>query len=337
MVNYFRHITFESPGWFWLLLLIPVLVAYYLWTRHKETASVKISSLNGFKIQQGLLPRLKPLLLVLKMLGLVLLITAMARPRTVETSRKVKSKEGIDIVMAIDVSGSMLARDLKPDRLQALKDVATDFVKERPNDRIGLVIYAGESYTKTPVTSDRKIVMDAINSIEYDRTIEDGTAIGMGLSTAVNRLKGSEAKSRVVILLTDGVNNTGQIDPHTATDLALKYNLKVYTIGIGTNGMAMSPVAILPNGELHFERVPVEIDEELLKEIAKKTGGRYFRATDRDKLKDIYEEINSLETSEIEDYVYTDYTEKYRPLLLLGGVLFLFEFLLRYTLFRSFV
>ncbi len=337
MVNYFRNITFENPEWFWLLLLIPLLTGYYLWTRHRETASVKISSLKGFQVRQGLLPRLKPVLFILKMLGLALLITAMARPRTVETSRKVKTKEGIDIVMAMDVSGSMLARDLKPDRLQALKDVAINFVKERPNDRIGLVIYAGESYTRTPVTSDRKIVMDAINSIEYDRTIEDGTAIGMGLATAVNRLKDSKAKSRIVILLTDGVNNTGQIDPHTATDLALKYNIKVYTIGIGTNGMAMSPVGFLPNGRLHFARVPVEIDEDLLKEIARKTGGRYFRATDREKLEDIYEEINALETSEIEDYVYTDYTEKYRPLLLLGGVLFLMEFLLRYTVFRSFV
>lgn len=337
MVDFFRNITFDNPGWFWLFLLLPALVVWYVLTRHKETASVKISSLQGFKIEQGLLPKLKPLLFILKMLGLALLIMAMARPRTMETSRKVKSKDGIDIVMAMDVSGSMLARDLKPDRLEALKDVATDFVKERPNDRIGLVIYAGESYTKTPVTSDRKIVMDAIHSIQYDRTIEDGTAIGMGLATAVNRLKDSKAKSKIVILLTDGVNNTGQIDPHTATDLAIKYKLKVYTIGIGTNGMAMSPVAILPNGQLHFERVPVEIDEELLKEIARKTGGRYFRATDREKLKNIYEEINQLETSEIEEYVYTDFTEEYRPLLMIAGILFLLEFIMRYTVFRSFV
>lgn len=337
MINYFRNITFENPGWFWLFLLIPLLVLWYILTHKKDTASVKISGLGGFKVEQGLLPKMRPLLFVLKMLGLAFLIIAMARPRTVETSKKTKSKDGIDIVMAMDVSGSMLARDLKPDRLQALKDVASEFVKERPNDRIGLVIYAGESYTKTPVTSDRKIVMDAISGIEYDRTIEDGTAIGMGLATAVNRLKDSEAKSRIVILLTDGVNNTGQIDPHTATDLAIKYGLKVYTIGIGTNGMAMSPVGYLPNGKLHFERVPVEIDQDLLIEIAKKTGGRYFRATDREKLEEIYDEINKLETSEIEEYVYTDYTEKYRPLLLVAGCLFLFEFLLRYSLFRSFV
>lgn len=337
MVSYFKNITFENPGWFWLLLVIPLLILWYILNRNKQNPAVKISSLHGFKTDQGILPKLKPLLFVLQMLGLALLITAMTRPRTMEVSQKSETKEGIDIVMAVDVSGSMLARDLKPDRLNALKKVAAEFVEERPNDRIGLVIYAGESYTKTPVTTDRRIVMDAINSIEYDRTVEDGTAIGMGLATAVNRLKDSEAKSKIVILLTDGVNNSGQIDPHTATELAVKYGLKVYTIGIGTNGTAMSPVAILPNGRLQFARIPVEIDEGLLKDIAQKTGGKYFRATDTQKLKEIYDEINQLETSEITEYTYRNYTEKYRPLVVIAGILFLFEFLLRYTLFRSFV
>ncbi len=337
MVDYFRNITFENPGWFWLFLLIPFLVLWYVLKHKKQTPPVKVSSLKGFKIKQGILPKLKPLLFVLQMLGLSLLITAMARPRTSEITTKTETKETIDIMMAVDVSGSMLARDLKPDRLQALKEVATKFVEERVNDRIGIVIYAGESYTKTPITSDKNVLINSIKSIEYDRTIKDGTAIGMGLATAVSRIKDSPAKSKIIILLTDGVNNSGQIDPHTAIDLAKKYDLKVYTIGIGTNGTAMSPVGILPNGELHFERAPVEIDEELMKEIAQKTGGKYFRATDKEKLESIYDEINKLETTEIEEQTYSNYTDKFRPLVLLAGVLFLMEFLLRHTLFRSFI
>lgn len=337
MGEYFRDVVFENPGWFWLLLVIPILVVWYILNRNKQTAAVRISSLKGFKTKQGIIPRLKPILFIFQMLGLALLITAMARPRKMEVTKKAETKRGIDIVMAMDVSGSMLARDLKPDRLQALKEVATDFVGERPNDRIGLVIYAGESYTLTPVTSDRDIVLNALKGIEYDRDIEDGTAIGMGLSTAVNRLKDSDAESRVVILLTDGVNNTGYIDPHTATELAKRYHIKVYTIGLGTNGRALSPVAIKPNGEFQFERIPVEIDEELMKEIAKKTGGRYYRATDREKLREIYDEINKLEKSDIKEYTYRNYTEKFRPLLIVGGIFFLLEFLLRYTVFRSFV
>lgn len=337
MLRYFDNVIFENPEWFWLFLVIPLLVLWYILMRRKQTASVRISSLNGFKVKQGILPKLKPVLFVFQMLGLALLITAMARPRSVETSVKIEAKDGIDIMMAVDVSGSMLARDLKPDRLQALKEVAVNFVEERPNDRLGLVIYAGESYTKVPVTSDRKIMIDAIRSLEYDSGIQDGTAIGMGLATAVNRLKDSEAKSRIVILLTDGVNNMGQIDPYTAIGLALKYNIKVYTIGIGTNGMAPFPVQIIAPGKYRYQMMPVEIDEELLKVIAKETGGVYFRATDKEKLQEIYDEINKLETSEVEETVFHTYDEKYKPLLILGGMFFLLEFLLRYTLFRSFV
>lgn len=337
MVEYFNNITFEDPGWFWLFLLIPFLVIWYILKRHKQTAAVTISSLKGFKVKQGLLPRLKPVLFVLQMIGLVLLITAMAQPRKVEVTRTTDSKQGIDIVMAMDISGSMLAKDLKPDRLQALKSVAKKFVKGRPNDRIGLVIYAGESYTKTPVTSDKRIVMNALNDLEYDRDIEDGTAIGMGLSTAVNRLKDSKAESKVVILLTDGVNNTGYIDPETAAELAESYAIKVYTIGIGSNGTALTPVGIKPNGEFHYERVPVKIDDDLMKDIAQKTGGQYFRATDKNKLEQIYDEIDKMEKTDLEEHVYHSYTEKFRPLVILAGIIFLMEFLLRYTVFRSFV
>lgn len=333
----FEGIEFVNKEFFWLLLLIPIAVAWYLWKRKNETAELKISSIKGFKAKGSLLPKLKPLLFVLRMLALALLITALARPRTVDVSSRTKTTRGIDIVMSIDVSASMLAKDLKPNRLEALKNVAAEFIKGRPNDRIGLVEYAGESYTKTPITSDKAIVLRSLRDIKYNTIIEGGTAIGMGLATSVNRLKDSKAKSKVIILLTDGVNNSGFIDPKIASELAVEYGIKVYTIGLGTNGMALSPMGINPNGSFQYGRVKVEIDEELLKEIANVTGGIYFRATDNRKLKEIYDEINKLEKTEIEEFKYYNYEEKYRPLVLLAGLLLLFELLLRYTVFRSFV
>jgi Ca-activated chloride channel family protein len=240
-------------------------------------------------------------------------------------------------VIAIDVSASMLARDLKPNRLEALKEVAARFINERPNDRIGLVEYAGESYTKTPLTSDKSIVLSSLKGIVYNTIIEGGTAIGMGLATSVNRLKDSRAKSKVIILLTDGVNNTGFIDPRTASELAVEFGIKTYTIGLGTNGMAVSPIGILPNGQFQYGNVQVEIDEDLLKEIAQTTGGKYFRATSNTKLKEIYDEINKLEKTEIEEFKYKNYDEKFRSLTLLALGLLGLELLFRYTLFRSFV
>jgi Ca-activated chloride channel family protein len=265
------------------------------------------------------------------------LIVAMARPRTVDISNKTKTTRGIDIVLAIDVSGSMLARDLKPDRMQALKKLAANFVDERPNDRIGLVVYASEAYTKSPVTSDKAIIQEAIQSIKYDNILVDGTGIGMGLATAVNRLKDSKAKSKVVILMTDGVNNAGFIEPDTASDIAQQYGIKVYTIGIGSNGMAESPYALGPNGQLIFRMMKVEIDEQMMKSIARKTGGKYFRATSNDKLAQIYSEINKLETTEIEELKFYDYDEKFRPFVLLAGFLLLLEIGLRNIVYRSFI
>jgi Ca-activated chloride channel family protein len=261
----------------------------------------------------------------------------MARPRTVSQTTRTVSNKGIDIVMAIDVSASMLARDLKPNRLEALKNVAAGFIKDRVTDRIGLVEYAGESYTKTPLTSDKSIVLASLKSIEYNTIIEGGTAIGSGLATAVNRLKESRAKSKVIILLTDGVNNTGFIDPKIASELAKEFEIKVYTIGLGTNGMAQSPIGIRADGSFQYGMQQVEIDETLLKEIAKTTGGRYFRATSNTKLAEIYTEINALEKTDIEEFKYTNYTELYRPWALWALALFLFELFLRYTLFRSFI
>ncbi|MBT8319061.1 MAG: VWA domain-containing protein [Gramella sp.] len=333
----FANFTFENPEFFWLFLLLPLAIAWYLWKRNKQTAELKISSTRGFQVKSGFLPKLRPLLFVLRLLSLTLIIVAMARPRTVDISTETSSSQGIDIVMAIDVSASMLARDLQPNRLDALKAVAEEFVKGRPGDRIGLVAYAGESFTKTPITSDKAIVLDALEDIEYNNVLENGTAIGSGLATAVNRLKDSEAESKVIILLTDGVNNSGFIDPKTASELAVEFGIKVYTIGVGSNGMALSPVAMSRGGKIQFGRVQVEIDEELLKEIASSTGGQYFRATDNEKLEAIYEEIDSLEKTEIEEFRYYNYDEKYRPLVLLAGGLLLFEILLRLTIFRGFI
>ncbi|GAB1856097.1 VWA domain-containing protein [Flavobacteriaceae bacterium MHTCC 0001] len=331
-------IEFLNKEMFWLLLLLPLALVWYIFKHKKQTPELKISSLKGFKLTNSWLPKLKHILFVFRLLALTLLITALARPQSVDVSSKTKTTRGIDIVMAIDVSASMLAKDLKPYRLEALKDVAAEFIKGRPNDRIGLVEYAGESYTKTPITSDKAIVLRSLKSIEYNTIIEGGTAIGMGLATAVNRLKDSRAKSKVIILLTDGVNNTGFIDPRTASELAVEYGIKTYTIGLGTNGMALSPVAMDPiTKRLQYGRTQVEIDEALLKEIADATGGKYFRATNNKKLKEIYNEINKLEKTEIEEFKFYNYEEKYRPLVLIAGLLLLLELLLRFTVFRSFI
>ncbi|MGW9684383.1 vWA domain-containing protein [Flagellimonas sp. 2504JD1-5] len=331
----FENIEFANPQFFWLLLLLPVALLWHFFKRKEQSASLKISSIKGFTVG-SLAAKLKPLLFVLRLLALAAIITALARPQTEDISTRTKTTKGIDIVMAIDVSSSMLARDLKPNRLSALKEVAGDFIKQRPNDRIGLVGYAGESYTKTPITSDKSIVLNALREISYGE-LEDGTAIGMGLATSVNRLKESKAISKVIILLTDGVNNSGFIEPSTASDLAVEFGIKTYTIGLGTNGNALSPVAYKRDGTFRYGMRQVEIDEELLKEIAKVTGGKYFRATDNEKLEEIYDEINKLEKTEIEEFKYYKYEEKFRPLILLAGVLLLLEWGLRNSIFKSFI
>ncbi|GGC80854.1 BatA protein [Flavobacterium lutivivi] len=330
-----KDISFLNPEFFWLLLLLPIVALWQLLKYKKQNASIKISSIDGFKTNWK--SKLKPFLFILRLLALSSLIIAMARPRKVDISSQTKSTKGIDIVMAIDVSGSMLAKDLKPNRMEALKKVAANFVEGRPNDRIGIVVYAAEAYTKTPVTSDKALVLEAIKGIKYDNVLQDGTGIGMGLTTAVNRLKDSNAKSKVIILLTDGVNNAGFIEPETASQIAKEYGIKVYTIGIGTNGMAMFPYAYAPNGGFLFQMMKVEIDQELMKTIARNTGGKYFRASSNSKLQEIYNEINKLETSEIKELKFYDYDEKYRPFVWITGILVLVEFGLRNTIFRSFI
>ncbi len=331
----FENIQFANPQFFWLLLGLPVAMLWYFFKRKEQTAALKMPSLKGFP-KNDWLPRLKPVLFALRLIALACIITAMARPQIREVSTRTKTTRGIDIVMAIDVSSSMLARDLRPNRLAALKEVASKFIEERPNDRIGLVAYAGESYTKTPITSDKGIVLNALSEITYGQ-LADGTAIGMGLATAVNRLKDSKANSKVIILLTDGVNNSGFIEPETAANLAVEFGIKTYTIGLGTNGNALSPIAYNADGTFRYGMREVEIDEALLQKIARVTGGQYFRATNNQKLEAIYDEINKLEKTEIEEFRYYNYEEKFRPWVLLAGVLLLSEWLFRTTVFKSFV
>ncbi|WP_282161902.1 vWA domain-containing protein [Ulvibacterium marinum] len=329
------NVSFANPEFFWLLSLLPLALLWYFFRRKQQVASLKISSIKGFTAN-SILPKLRPVLFALRLLALAAIIVAMARPQTEDISTRTKTTKGIDIVMAIDVSSSMLARDLKPNRLSALKEVAADFIRERPNDRIGLVAYAGEGYTKTPITSDKSIVLGALREITYGQ-LNDGTAIGMGLATAVNRLKESKAISKVIILLTDGVNNSGFIEPQTAAELAIEFGIKVYTIGLGTNGNALSPISYNSDGSYRYGMRQVEIDEDLLNNIAKTTGGKYFRATDNEKLEAIYDEINKLEKTEIEEFKYYRYEEKFRPWVLLAGALLVMEWILRNTLFRSFI
>ena len=330
-------IQFLNPEFFWMLFLIPIICLWYIIKKNKLNNSISLPNTIAFLSYSSIVPKLKPILYVLRILSLIFIIIALARPQIIDVSTKVKNNQGIDMVMAIDVSASMLAKDLKPNRLEALKNVASNFILDRLNDRIGLVEYAGESYTKTPITSDKNIIIKSLNEIKYNTIIEGGTAIGMGLATSVNRIKDSKAKSKIIILLTDGVNNSGFIDPNTAAELAIEYGIKIYTIGIGTNGMALSPVGVDSKGKFSYANIQVEIDENLLMEIADMTGGKYFRATNNEKLEEIYNEINKLEKSDIEEIKYYNHQEKYRLYILLAVFFLTTELILKYTLFRSFI
>ena len=331
-----ENISFLNPYFFWLFLLLPLIIFWEVFSHKRKQAKLKLPTIKKIN-QKTIRVYLRPILFILRFIALSLLIISLARPQVSEVSIKSKTNKGIDIVMAIDVSSSMLAQDLKPNRLSALKRVASEFIDDRISDRIGLVVYAGESYTMTPITNDKNIIKNSLSEISFKGVIEDGTAIGMGLATAVNRLKDSRAKSKVIILLTDGVNNSGFIDPKIASELALEYEIKTYTIGLGSNGMARAPIGILPNGNFQYGMTKVEIDEKLLKSISSVTGGQYFRATDNEKLAQIYSSINRLEKTEIEEIKYTNFEEKYRPLVIIVLTLIVSEFLLRNTLFRSFI
>ncbi len=331
------NLEFLNPEYFILLGVIPIIILWNYLNRNKLNNSIKFSNSEAFKNSNNIYSILKASLRYLRMISLVLIITALARPQVIDTSTRVKTNSGVDIIMAIDVSASMLAKDLKPNRLDALKNVADEFIKNRVTDRIGLVEYAGESYTKTPLTTDKSITLKSLREIKYNNIIEGGTAIGMGLATSVNRIKDSKAKSKVIILLTDGVNNAGFIDPITAAELAKEFQIKIYSIGLGTNGLALSPVGIDARGKFNYANIQVEIDEKLLTQISEMTGGKYFRATDNESLKDIYSDIDKLEKTEIEEFKYYSVDEKFRYFLVPAILLIVFELIMKLTILRSFI
>lgn len=334
MFDFFNDITFANKELLWLLLVIPVIVAWYIWKDNTYTAELKVSSLSGFEgVKKSIKLYLRHSLIVLRLFAVALLIVVLARPQSRSSWKDVKT-EGIDILMSLDISGSMLAKDFKPNRLEAAKDVAIEFIDSRPNDRIGLVIFSGESFTQCPLTTDHSVVKNLFAGIRTGM-VKDGTAIGNGLATAVSRVKDSKAKSKVVILLTDGVNNQGSVAPLTAAEIAKAFGVRVYTIGVGTRGKALAPVAMYPDGSYQFGYVDVNIDEKSLTEISEMTGAKYFRATDNKKLKEVYKEIDRLEKTIFEEKNFTNKAEHFLPFAISAAVFLLLEFLLRNLVFKS--
>lgn len=323
---------FEYSNILYLLLLLIPVIAHYVWRAIKgATPALQISSLAAFgNTGKGLRHYFEHVPFILRTAAIALLIIAVARPRSSNTSSRIDT-EGIDIIFALDVSTSMLARDFNPDRINAAKDISIRFIAERPYDRMGIVVLAGESFTQCPLTTDRATLINLIKEIETG-WIEDGTAIGNGLATAVARLKDSDAKSRVIILLTDGVNNRGEIAPLMAAEIAKTYGIRVYSIGIGTQGMA--PYPFLTERGVIIQQVPVEIDEDLLKQISEMTGGRYFRATDNTKLLEIYNEINQMEKAKVTVDALSVYKEEFMPFALAALAAFLLELLLRLVILK---
>ena len=323
---------FANPLYLWLLLLLLPAIVWYIMKQKKAQASLQVSSTFAFdKLPTTYKAYLRHLRFILRLGVVACVIVALARPQSTDKWEN-QTTEGVDIVVALDISTSMLARDFTPDRLEAAKEVATKFILERPQDRIGLVVFSGESFTQSPLTTDQAVLVNVMKDI-HSGMIEDGTAIGLGLANAVNRLKDSKAKSKVVILLTDGVNNRGAIAPITAAELAKTFGIRVYTIGVGTLGEAPYPVQT-PFG-MQLQRMPVEIDEDILTQIADMTGGKYFRATDNKKLEQIYQEIDQLEKSKVEVKHFSRKNEQYFYFALIGALLLIVEALGRYTLLRK--
>jgi Ca-activated chloride channel homolog len=331
LFDYFKHIEFSQPYFFGLLLLLPLLLFWYLKTNNSRSSSIAISSiaakdLGSWKTSFRHLP------FICRLLSMAFIIVALANPRTVNNEQNSEGA-GIDIMLCIDVSGSMTAQDLLPNRLEAAKNVAVDFVNRRPSDRIGVVVFSGESFTQCPLTSDHNILITAIQNIRSG-LLTDGTAIGDGLGTGVDRLRSSKTKSKIIVLLTDGENNGGLIDPKTSKEIAKSFGIKVYTIGVGTDGTTKQPVQT-PLG-IEMRDFKVSIDEKLLKEIARETGGNYFRAKDNEGLKSIYATIDELEKSKVEITSTTRFTDKFLPFAIAAAVFLLLEILLRYLVFRKF-
>jgi len=330
-MSWFKGIEFAHPGFFWLFISIPLMVGWYIWKQRQLQGNLNVPTLRGFTLKKSTLPKFRHSGIVLRSLALSAMIVALARPQS-SLSWQNSTTEGIDIIIASDISGSMLAEDFKPNRLEAGKQIAIDFIKGRPDDRIGLVIFSGESFTQCPLTIDHSVLMNLFADVR-NGMITDGTAIGMGLATAVNRLRTSQAKSKVIILLTDGSNNAGSIPPITAAEIARQFGVRVYTVGLGTNGFAPYPVQT-PAG-IQYQKMPVVIDEGTLSKIASLTGGKYFRATNNETLKNIYEQIDKLEKAKIDVTQYHKKTELFLPWAIIALAFLSLEFILKNTLFKG--
>jgi Ca-activated chloride channel family protein len=328
----FEGIEFANPELFYLLLIVPLMIVWYVLRQKKIYPSMKISSMEQFnKAPKSIRAYLRHVLFVFRCLAVILLIVAIARPQT-SSSRESINTQGIDILMSIDVSTSMDAEDLKPNRLVAAKKTAGSFIDKRKNDRIGLVEFAGEAFTQCPITIDHDVLKSLLNQLKTG-VLEDGTAIGDGLATAINRIKDSDGESKVIILLTDGRNNRGNISPETAAELARTFDIRVYTIAVGTLGDA--PITIdTPFGK-RKQYMKVEIDEEILTKIADITGGKYFRATDNKSLERIYDEIDEMEKTKIDVAVFSKKTEEFFPFVVIAGLFLLLEMLMKFTIFRT--
>lgn len=330
--DYFNDISFGQPLLLLLFAIIPFLIFWKFSIGKKQVAAINISTTKGLVASRSFKNVFQQFPFIFRLLALSCIIIALARPQ-IKFDEQQTEGEGIDIILCIDVSGSMTAQDFTPNRMEAAKNVAMDFIDHRPNDRIGIVIFAGESFTQCPLTTDHYVLKSQIQQIR-NGLLEDGTAIGSGLATSVDRLRNSKSKSKVIILLTDGVNNGGLIDPSTAKEIAKTFKVKVYTIGVGTDGYAPTPIST-PMG-IVMSNEKVAIDEKLLKNIADETGGKYFRATDNRSLTNIYKEIDHLEKSKVEVTSFKRFTEKFYPFIFIAMALLLIELILRYTLFKKF-
>ena len=332
LYDWYQHIYFSQPSFFGLLAILPLLIYWELQKSDEAQATVLVSSVRQFGNARSWRNMLRPLPFVFRLLAICCIIFALARPQT-RNDEQLVTGEGIDIVLCLDISGSMLAQDFTPNRMEAAKNVAGVFIDNRPTDRIGLVIFSGESFTMCPLTTDRTVLKTQLFNVQSG-LLEDGTAIGSGLATGVDRLKGSPSKSKVIILLTDGENNGGLIDPNTAKEIAKSVGVKVYTVGMGTEGYA--PVPVQTPGGVVYQKEKVNIDEKLLTQIATETGGRYYRAKDNESLKNIYSEIDQLEKSKIETSTLRRYSEQFYPFALAAALFLLLELVLRWTVLRKF-
>ncbi len=334
MFNYFNDITFANKEYLWLFLALPLFIVWYVWKLKKQEAEFNISSIKQLgDVKTPLKARLRHLTFLFRLSAISLLILVLCRPQSRSSWKDVKT-EGIDIVLSLDVSYSMLAKDFKPNRLEAAKAVAQEFIDARPNDRIGLVIFGGEAFTQCPLTTDHNVIKNLLSDLEAG-SLAEGTAIGLGTAAAVSRVKESKAKSKVVILLSDGVSNVGEIAPITAGEIAKTFGVRVYTIGVGTKGKALMPIGIYPNGQMEYDYVDVEIDEAMMGQIADMTGGKYFRATNNESLRKIYADIDRLEKTIINEKSFTNKSEHFLPLAISAFAFLLLEFLFRNYIFRT--